>query len=403
LVMAIGVSAAAGDMVWSGWSGGEESTKPMIQEMIDTWNEENPDTRFQWIGWPWSETLNQLIIKSQGGQNLDVAQIDMSWLSALAETGKLVDLNTVFSNSYLKDNFQDSYLKIGQVEGKQLGLPWSLASIGMVYNPTLLNEAGVKGLPTTIAEFEATLKALKDYNSEIIPYAMVTKDPGSMISDFQAWLWTFGGEVFDEKGNVVINNEAGIKTLEWYKKLMDKDYIKMDMSRFDARPLFAQGTVGFYDDAVMANGIFKSNSGKEEISSYIQPILRPVLNKGDNPQSKMWGHLLVMFETSRDKEKAGGFLQHVTGKEMSLKYFEHSAMLPVTNNAINSSGVQNNDWANKWLKITQYGKRGEIAVYKNASQINDIIASEIQYALMGDKTAKKALDDAAKRIELAIR
>ncbi|HHT72993.1 MAG TPA: sugar ABC transporter substrate-binding protein [Firmicutes bacterium] len=402
LVLSCTVGSAK-ELVWSGWSGEEAATKPMIEKMLATWNAEHPDAQFAWVGWPWGNTLEQLIIRSQGGEALDVAQIDIRWLTALAEADVLVDLSTVMDKAWLEGNFEESYLVAGQIDGKQLGLPWTLASIGMVFNPSLLEQAGVEEVPATIAEFEAALEALKNLDPGIIPYAATTKDPGSMSADFQAWLWTFGAGVFDDNGNVVINSDSAVECLTWFKSLLDRGYIRMDVSRFDARELYAQNVVGFYDDAVMCNGILKTNTGLDNVDAYIEPMLRPVLTDGDAPQSKLWGHMLVMLKSTTDSQNAAAFLQHVVGEELALDYFVQAGMLPVVQAAVNNPIVQDDIWANKWLQITVYGRMGETEGHAKAAQLDTIITEEVQAALMGSKTPKKALDDAARRIELAIR
>ena len=392
-------------MVWSGWSGEEKSTRPVINAMTGSWNEANPNATVEWVGWPWSETLGQLIIRSQAGEGLDVAQIDMRWLSALNEADVLVELDTVFEEGYLKDNFGQAAIEIGKIDGKQLGLPWTLASIGMVYNPSLLEGAGIENVPETIEEFEEACKALKDEYPDIIPYGAVTKDPGSMTKDFGAWLWTFGGSIFDEDGNVVINSPEGVAALTWYKGLLDKGYIAMDSSRFDIRVLYSQQIVCFYDDAVMCNGILKTNMGLEadaSVDEYIMPMLRPVLGVGDVPQSAMWGHLLVILKSAQDKQRAGAFLQHIVSEEQALNYFNRSAMLPVIKSAIENDMVKDNAWASKWSEITLTGKTSETSLYASAAEMDTIISEEMQAALLGIKTPQKALDDAATRIESVI-
>ena len=70
---------------------------------------------------------------------------------------------------------------------------------------------------------------------------------------------------------------------------------------------------------------------------------------------------------------------------------------------MNNPIVQDDIWANKWLQITVYGRMGETEGHAKAAQLDTIITEEVQAALMGSKTPKKALDDAARRIELAIR
>ena len=70
---------------------------------------------------------------------------------------------------------------------------------------------------------------------------------------------------------------------------------------------------------------------------------------------------------------------------------------------MNNPIVQDDIWANKWLQITVYGRMGETEGHAKAAQLDTIITEEVQAALISSKTPKKALDDAARRIELAIR
>ena len=70
----------------------------------------------------------------------------------------------------------------------------------------------------------------------------------------------------------------------------------MDTGRGDSRQLFAQGKIAFYDDAVVAKGQAVSNGvAPEDVVNVCSAMLRPVLSEGDEPQSTMWGHMLVAF------------------------------------------------------------------------------------------------------------
>jgi multiple sugar transport system substrate-binding protein len=77
--------------------------------------------------------------------------------------------------------------------------PWTTASIGMVYNPTLLASVGYKEPPKTLAQFEDCLAKLRAKDKDLIPYALSTKD-ATATADYQPWLWTFGGSIFDASG-----------------------------------------------------------------------------------------------------------------------------------------------------------------------------------------------------------
>jgi multiple sugar transport system substrate-binding protein len=387
-------------LVWAGWTGEEEANKGIIKDIIGTYNTSTDKAEISWVGWPWANTLQQLIIRTQSNQDLDVAQVDMAWLATLAKMDVLVDLNEVLGADWMKENVSEAALKSGNIGGKQVAVPWTQASIGMVYNPTILKNAGVAKVPETVDEFEAALKKIKEYDKNIIPYAAATKEAGSISKDVNAWFWTFGGQYIAEDGKVVINSEANEKALTWYKGLKDKGYIAMDLTRFDGRQLFAQNKVAFYDDAILAKGIAKSNGvAEEKLNDTIQPMPRPVLKAGDKPQSTLWGHQLVIFKSAKDKAMAGDFIKYLIGKDTSLKYFDATGSVPVIKSAINDDKVKNNKWSSEWLKITETGKKAETQKYENDSQLSTIVTEEIQNTLLGTKTPKKALEDAQNRLQ----
>ena len=109
------------DSVWCGWSGEEASTKPSVDKMIEGWNASN-DVKVSWTGWPWADTLQQLLIRSSGSEPLDVAQVDSSMFPALIEAGLLEDLNTIIDPAWLSENFPESALNFGRKDGVQYGI-----------------------------------------------------------------------------------------------------------------------------------------------------------------------------------------------------------------------------------------------------------------------------------------
>ena len=230
------------NIVWAGWSGEEEASKDIFQRMMKTYEDASGNT-VTWVGWTWADTAQQLLIRTQGGEQLDLAQADIGIFNTIAAAGVLADWNEILGEDYLKENFEQSALDVGNIDGKQLGLPWSMASITMVYNPEILAAAGWDTVPTTIEEFEQCMADIKAYNPEIIPYAVSTKD-ATCAGDFMPWLWTFGGAIFNEDGTVAIDSDAAVKCVEWYQKLMNEGYIAMDTGRGEARQMFAQGRRG---------------------------------------------------------------------------------------------------------------------------------------------------------------
>lgn len=386
------------NIVWAGWSGEEEASKEIFGRMMDTY-EAASGNDVTWVGWTWADTAQQLLIRTQGGEQLDIAQVDIGIFNTIAAAGVLADWNEILGADYMNDTFEQSALSVGNINGQQLAMPWSMASISMVYNPEILAAAGWDTVPTTIAEFEQCMADIKAYDPQIIPYAVSTKD-ATCAGDFMPWLWTFGGAIFNDDGSVSINSEAAVACVQWYQGLMEKGYIAMDTGRGEARQSFAQGKVAFYDDAVIAKGQAVNNGvAPEDVVKVCSAMERPVLKAGDTPQSTMWGHMLVVFKNSEYKEQAAELAKTLISNEVALDYFTNNGMPPVTKEAAALEEVTNDPYLKGFMNSTATARLEETARMTNASEVKTIITEELQYALLGQKTAEQAVADMAARLE----
>ena len=382
-------------IVWAGWSGEEEASKDIFQKMMGRY-ESASGNDINWVGFTWADTVQQILIRLQGGEQLDIAQVDIGMFNTLAQTGMLQDLNEIFTAEELS-NFQTSALNVGLVDGQQLALPWSMASISMVYNPEILKEAGWDRIPATIAEFEQCCADIVALGKGYIPYGVSTKD-GTAAGDFMPWLWTFGTSIFNSDGSVNLGPEA-VTTIKWYQDMLSKGYIQMDVGRGNARQLFAQGKMAFYDDAVVAKGqAVKNGVAPEKVVDVCSAMPRPVLNAGDEPQSTMWGHMLVIFKNSTHKEAAHDFALSLNEDEMSIEYFLKNGMPPATISAGNTDTVKNDPYINGFIESTVTAKLDETARMSNASEIKSVVVEELQAALLGKKTAEQSVESMRSRI-----
>lgn len=386
------------NIVWAGWSGEEEASKEIFGRMMDTY-EAASGNDVTWVGWTWADTAQQLLIRTQGGEQLDIAQVDIGIFNTIAAAGVLADWNEILGADYMNDTFEQSALSVGNINGQQLAMPWSMASISMVYNPEILAAAGWDTVPTTITEFEQCMADIKAYDPQIIPYAVSTKD-ATCAGDFMPWLWTFGGAIFNDDGSVSINSEAAVACVQWYQGLMEKGYIAMDTGRGEARQSFAQGKVAFYDDAVIAKGQAVNNGvAPEDVVKVCSAMERPVLKAGDTPQSTMWGHMLVVFKNSEYKEQAAELAKTLISNEVALDYFTNNGMPPVTKEAAALEEVTSDPYLKGFMNSTATARLEETARMTNASEVKTIITEELQYALLGQKTAEQAVADMAARLE----
>lgn len=249
-------------LTYVGWSHDEAASKPTLTAMFDGYRKTNADVKLDVIGFPWGQMQQNILLRLRSGQPLDVVQLAERWLPQFGTTGKMVDLNDVYGKAQLAKLINPGVLKLGEFRGKQLGLPWTAGSIGMVANAKVLKDAGVSGTPQTIDAFIEALKAIKRTQPQSVPYAMTTKNNNSLSPDFQVWLWTFGGQLFDDKGKVLVNSASGVRALSFMTDLVKEGLAAKDIDRPDARRMYGQNQTGFYQDAPLARGFARNNSGK---------------------------------------------------------------------------------------------------------------------------------------------
>lgn len=379
------------EITFTGWSINEGLSRDVILGFANSYAEANSITITP-VAFPFNEYLNQVILQANGGQLSGAVQLDVAWMAPMAALGVLRDLGAVVPEGV----YTDAALQSCQVDGVQYGLPWTTASIGMVANQELLAAAGITELPTTIEEFEAALEALEAYNPDVIPYAAMTDV--AQLKDIIPWIYTFGGSVIAEDGTVSLGDEGSVAAVEWYASLLERDLIAADVDRFDARQLFAQGLVGFYDDAILARSLAAGNK-PADLELTVVPVPRPVLNEGDAPQSLLWGHCVGVVDDAAG-DAAADFALYLTGTpEVGISYFEQLSLPPTTVEALASDVVSGDTYVSTWSnEVTAFASPNPFWGYPESARMESLLGEAVQSVFLGDASAADALAAAAEDI-----
>lgn len=374
-------------VTFGGWGGEEGATKEYF-ESFQTGFEGETGASVEWIGAPWADTRAMLSLRASSDP-IDVAQLDIGWITSFASQDQLVDLNDVYGEETLAELYPANLLALGQRDGKQVALPWTIASISMVANMNILNAAGVTEVPETTGDFRDALQAIKESQPDVIPYALVSTDATSVYGDLQPWIWTFGGNIFTDGEVSVGDNSGTVDALEYLSGIVDNGLAAKDMDRFTARTLFAEGKVAFYDDAIIARGLVSDS----EISDAVVPVPRPVAESGDDPQSNQWGHALVMFKkdrTEKELEAAKQFMSSLQNLSVVGDYFSDGGLLPTTNVGIEDQEMD--DYLQDWAEITSTSRPKETDALSNGAEIAEIIGQHTEAVYIGLESP----DDAAR-------
>lgn len=144
---ASGSAAASADgdvtirMTW--WGG--QTRHDLTQQLLDKYTELNPNVHFETTPSGWDGYFEKLATDTATGGMADIVQMDYMYISTYAKNGSLADLSEYASNGTLDiSNVDDALMDAGTIDGKMVGIPLSTSLVSFIYNPSVLEEAGVE-------------------------------------------------------------------------------------------------------------------------------------------------------------------------------------------------------------------------------------------------------------------
>jgi ABC-type glycerol-3-phosphate transport system substrate-binding protein len=256
-----------------------------------------------------------------GTDAFDLVQDNTTYITELAAAGAIDPYDPyLFDKKYTnlaEYDLDDIPVKL-VYNGQIYCIPTDLSSQITYIRKDLINK-----IPDTWDELLENAKKFNQATNSLSPVKygdMLTALTGGPEAPkiFYTVLWSMGGNVIDEKGNVVINSPAGKKAGEFYREL--SKYLPKDITTYDYTKVFDSLKLGLtaqaapfwnaaWNDMKLSDSPFKDKYAIGLIPGVRQPdgtILR-------TPQTHGWG--LVINTNSKNKEAAWEFLKYATSKE----------------------------------------------------------------------------------------
>ncbi len=402
LVMQASTSAAA-DVDFMNWSSTEEVNKPRIKAMEESFTKATGLT-VNSIGYAWGEMVKNAFLRGRTNTLPDVMQVQARLLPTIAGINGIVDLNQVYGQKNLEAMFPPAMLAFGNVDGKQVALPWIGGTIGMVANKAVLAKAGIDSPPATVADFRNALIKIRDKVPNSVPYGMATKNNNSIVLDYMIWVWTFGGDIVTN-GKPVVDSKEATAALKFMADLVKDRLAAPEIDRPDARRLFGQEASGFYFDPPIARTFAVDFSGKgPSYGANVLPMFTPTLAAGGTPTSIQWGHVISIFgaKNAKPDSPAAKFAMHLLSKDTLVDYASFSGVLPSTTAGQADPKIANDSYLATWAKHAGTPRRNTLASLSNGAAVANVIGEEVQAAVLGQKTAEVAARDMQARMVKAM-
>jgi multiple sugar transport system substrate-binding protein len=392
LTLLLAISAAAMAQVtlrwvYPGWDSADQEAA--VTRIVQEFEAANPDIRIDLQNIPWTVYHDRLIISLQGQGGPDGGYVITRWLPELHEMGHLADLTDRRSSLDLDDWFDSSWSD-GTFDGRTFSIPDRREPYVFFYNTELFAEAGIDEFPSTMSGFLEAAQALtRDGRYGV---ALVGVQDATLPAFYLNFLYAFNGSVFDENGDIAIDNERGVEALQFYVDLFREHGVAQPSvlgdARDQARNLFMTGQVAMLLDGLYATGAFAQLAPDLEWGIGKVPQV-----EGRERKTLSTGWDNVIFTTSQHPEEAWRFIEFYTRAENMAA----SVMtLPVRQTAFESERFQT-DFYDPWKDALQYGEPNPQTPHYERMMF--VIGEAVQRALSGVATVEQALQDAATQIE----
>ncbi|GIP37811.1 ABC transporter substrate-binding protein [Paenibacillus sp. J31TS4] len=298
------------------------------------------------------------------------------------------------------------------LNGKLYSMPFNTSNPILYYNKDLFKAAGLDPAkpPKTFEEFQQAADA-------------ITKSGKATGANFAIYGWFMEqffanqGAEYVNNGNgrtspateSIVNSEAGVKTLTWWKDMVAaKSMNNLGRKTDDSKKAFLAGQVGMILDSTAAlRGLVTDAQGKFEVGTGFLP--RP--SDGKEGGVIVGGASLWMMNDKSEAEQkaAWEFIKFLTSPKEQAYWHINTGYFPITKKAYDEQSVKDNlqkfpqfQTAVDQLHQTKPNTATQGAVMGVFPEARQIVEGAIEETLNGKKSPKEALDAAAKEITAKI-
>jgi multiple sugar transport system substrate-binding protein len=358
--------------------------------IIDDFESEHPDITVKptFVSY---EALHDKIVTSAPSGSYDVVLIDVIWPAEFASKGIIADLTDRFPESW-NDEMLPGVLPTAEYQDRYYGVPNGPATKFFYFNKDMV--AAVGASEADLASWDGVLdvaRKIKDQGLSEYPIAWSWAQAEALICDYAQLLGAFGGEFTDDEGKLVINEGAGVEALEWMIQTLDEGLSNPASTTFledDVSKAMAQGQTAF--------GLNWDSTLRDLQDPTISSINAGVLPTPAGPDGARPGVNGAMAYSiganSKNQDAAWEFITYLTSQQIQEQYV--GAGLPNWSASYSDEALVETNPEIFGVAEEAYDASILRPAVPNYSSISQIIQVELQNALLGNKSAQQALDDA---------
>ncbi len=290
-----------------------------LTKIINAFQEKNPTIKVNVVELP-ADTNKKLQMISTALQaeddSLDMFDADVTWPSIFASAGWVLDLTDELTKEE-KDKYLPGALNANIYEGKLWGLPYRIDA-GMLYYRKDLLEKYNKPVPETWDELVQTATYIMEKEPEMKGLAGSWKQYEGLTCNLMEYVWSYGGDVFDEDGKVIYHSPETVQATQMMVDMINKSKIApegiINFGSGDARAPFFAGKLVFLRD--WPSGWSKSQApDKSQVVDKVGIAQLPKASKDGKSYSTLGGWQIMVSKFSKHEKEAVKFAKFMAGEE----------------------------------------------------------------------------------------
>lgn len=317
----------------------------------------------------------------------DLVMVDDPVMPEFAEGGVLVDLTQL---GYKDD---DDFLKASIAVGKNpygtgdtYALPFSGNVQLLFYNQSVLDSLGEK-VPTS---WEGVLDvATKAKANGTNGFVIRGQQGNPIVSDYLPVLWAYGGDVFDDNWNVLVDSAEAKQAMQMYLDLLEQgaNYEKNDIvaSVADGSSAMALGWPSWFISGEDAQAAYAAIPDKASDSATAHPT------------GEIGNWMMGVTANSTHQELAVKLLEYLTSAEVQKASVDIGCVPTRTSVSNDKDVIAKYPYLQQIAESTENSKvRPRTAKW---SQVEEVYGAELSNIVSGTKDIDTGLADAKKAIE----
>lgn len=200
----------------------------IVAQLTSQFEAEHPNIQIKFDAMPYDAMRDKILTSFLAPvATYDIIIVDNPWMDEFARAGFLTPLDDFIASTpdYDYADFVGPLREIGEVDGKIYGVPYYNYALGLIVRQDLFENPDYQAkyqqkygkplaVPTTLEDYVQVGKFFREQG--IYGAAMQPQRGYKVFEEWKNWLYAAGGNLVDEKGNVIIDNEAAQKALELY-------------------------------------------------------------------------------------------------------------------------------------------------------------------------------------------